>query len=116
MTYSFAQLAICDQIVDWIKAFLGEIEVTNETLALDEIEAIGPGGNYLATKHTKKHFRETWYPDLFERGTYPDWQKKGSKSLIERASERVEKILVEHHPEALPGAIQTRLRQVLERV
>ena len=116
LTYSFAQLAICNQMVDWIKAFLGDIEVSDETLALDEIETIGPGGNYLATKHTKQHFRETWYPDLFERGIFPDWEKKGSKSLIERASERVEKILTEHQPEALPGAVLARLREIVKRV
>jgi trimethylamine--corrinoid protein Co-methyltransferase len=116
LTYSFAQLAICDQIVDWIKAFLGDIEVSSETLALDEIEEVGPGGNYLATRHTKKHFRETWYPGLFERGTYPDWLKRGSKSLIDRASEQVEKILVEHQPEPLPKEVQARLRQIVDRV
>ncbi len=115
LTYSFAQLAICDQIVDWIKAFMGEVEVSDETLALDEIEATGPGGNYLATKHTKKHFRETWYPGLFERGTYPEWEKKGSKSLIERASEQVENILTHHEPEALPEEVMGRLQDILER-
>ncbi len=115
LTFSFAQLAICDQIVDWIKAFMGEVEVSDETLALDEIEAIGPGGNYLATKHTKKHFRETWYPGLFERGTYPEWEKKGSKSLVERASEQVENILTNHIPEALPDNVQRQLQDILER-
>jgi len=115
LTYSFAQLAICDQIVDWIKGFLRNIEVSDETLALDEIAAIGPGGNYLTAKHTKNHFRETWYPGLFERGIYSDWVKKGSKSLIERASERVEKILTEHQSEALPDAVQARLREIVKR-
>ena len=115
LTYSFAQLVICDQIVDWIKAFLGNIDISAETLALDEIAAVGPGGNYLATKHTKNNFRETWYPDMFERGGYTDWVKKGSKSLMERASERVEKILVEHQPEPLPGEVQARLRQIVLR-
>jgi len=115
LTYSFAQLVICDQIVDWIKAFLGNIDISAETLALDEIAAVGPGGSYLATKHTKNNFRETWYPDMFERGAYTDWLKKGSKSLMERASERVEKILVEHQPEPLPGAVQARLRQIVLR-
>ncbi|MDI6769551.1 MAG: trimethylamine methyltransferase family protein [Anaerolineales bacterium] len=115
LTYSFAQLAVCDQIVSWIKAFTSEIEVSDETLALDEIAAVGPGGNYLATKHTKKHFRETWYPQLFERGTYADWVQKGSKTLIERASERVQKILAEHLPEPLPEDVKARLREIVKR-
>jgi trimethylamine--corrinoid protein Co-methyltransferase len=116
LTYSFAQLAICDQIVGWIKAFLGDIEVSAETLALDEIAAVGPEGSYLATRHTQKHFRQTWYPGLFERGIYTDWVKKGSQSLLERACAQVEKILAEHQPEALPGELQRRLREIVMRV
>lgn len=115
LTYSFAQLAVCDQIVSWIKAFTSEIEVSDETLALDEIAAVRPGGNYLASKHTKKHFRETWYPELFERGAYADWVQKGSKTLIERASERVQKILAEHQPEPLPEDVKARLREIVKR-
>ena len=115
LTYSFAQLVLCDQIVDWIQGFLGGIEVNDETLALDEMASVGAGGSYLSTRHTKKHFRETWYPSLFERGMYVDWEQKGGKPLTLRASERVEKILAEHKPEPLPEAVRARLREIVER-
>jgi trimethylamine--corrinoid protein Co-methyltransferase len=115
LTYSFAQLVICSQMVDWIKGFLREIEVTDETLAMDEIERASAGGMYLSSKHTKKHFKETWYPDLFERGTYTDWEKKGGQTLLERASARVEKLLAEHQPEPLPEEVKAKLRRIVER-
>jgi trimethylamine--corrinoid protein Co-methyltransferase len=115
LTYSFAQLVICSQMVNWIKGFFREIEVTDETLALDEIERAGAGGMYLSSKHTKKHFKETWYPDLFERGTYTDWEKKGGQTLLERASARVEKLLAEHQPEPLPEDVKVKLRRIVER-
>jgi len=114
LTYSFVQLAICDQMVDWIKAFFRGIEVNDETLALDVIASVGPSGSYLGTKHTRKHFKETWYPDLFERGIYADWQQKGSMSLAERAGERVQKILDDHQPEPLPSDIQAKLREIVQ--
>ncbi len=44
------------------------------------------------------HFREHWYPDVFERGNYDQGLAAGGKSLAERATERVEKILAEHRP------------------
>jgi len=115
LTYSFAQLVICDQMVDWIKTFFKGIEVSDETLALDEIARIGASGSYLASKHTRKHFKETWYPDLFERGIYSDWKQKGGRSLGERAAERVKKILDEHKPEPLPDDILARLHEVVKR-
>ena len=115
LTFSFAQLVICDQIVDWIKAFLQEIEVSEETLALDVIREVGSGGQYLSSKHTRKHFRDIWYPSLFERGVYSDWVAKGSQSLAERAAQRVQKLLDEHQPEPLPPDVRAQVRQIVER-
>ena len=113
LTYSFAQLTICNQIVDWVKTFFKGIEVNDETLALDDIANNGIDGSYLGTKHTRKHHRETWYPDLFERGIFADWERKGSKPLAERAAERVQEILDNHQPEPLTEEIKARLREIV---
>jgi trimethylamine--corrinoid protein Co-methyltransferase len=114
-TFSFVQLVICDQIVDWIKAFFRDIEISKETLALDLIEKVGPKGSYLSTEHTLKHFREQWYPDLFERGSFNSWVQSGSRDLGARAAARVDQILEEHHPEPLPEDVRAVLRKIVER-
>jgi trimethylamine--corrinoid protein Co-methyltransferase len=113
-TFSFAQLVICDQIVDWMKAFFREIEISKETLALDLIEKVGPRGSYLSTEHTLRHYREQWYPDLFERGSFDHWVRMGSRDLGARAAARVEKILQEHRPEPLPEGVRKQLRKIVE--
>jgi trimethylamine--corrinoid protein Co-methyltransferase len=115
LTFSFSQLVICCEMVSWIKAFLSEIEVSQETLALDVIREVSVRGQYLAHRHTRKHFREIWYPDLFERGIFSDWSAKGSHPLSERANERVQKILDEHRPEPLPADVLKRLREMVKR-
>ena len=115
LTFSLAQLAICDQIVSWIKAFLKDVEVSEETLALDVIRQVGIEGQYLKTSHTRRHMKDHWYPDLFERGAYNDWKQKGGLSLGERAAERVQKILDEHHPEPLDDKIRLRLHDIVLR-
>jgi len=119
LTFSLAQLAICDQIVSWIKAFTKELVVSPETLALEVIRGMSPEGQYLKSAHTRKHFKDHWYPDLFERGTYLDWTHKGSQSLGERASARVQKLLEEWHlanrTEPLPEEIRIKLRSIVQR-
>ena len=112
LTYSLAQLVLCDEIVSWIKAYTKQIEVSDETLALDVIERTGPVGQFLDTDHTLRHYRERWYPTLFERGNYKSWKESGEKSLTERASERIEKILKDHSPEPLPEKIKKELRKI----
>ena len=67
---SLAQLVICNEIVDWIAHLTGPIEISEETLALDLIDELGSDGDFLGTNHTMAHFRERWYPDVFERGNH----------------------------------------------
>ena len=115
LTFSFSHLLICDEIVNWIKAFAKDVEVNEETLALDVIAEVGPKGNYLNTKHTLKHYKERWYPNLFERDTYDSWHGKGGKTLVERAAERIDLILSEHKPEPLPSKIKERLQGIVQK-
>lgn len=115
LTYSFIQLALCDEIVSWIKGFLKEFEVNDETLALDVIAEAGPLGQYLKTKHTVEHYKERWYPNFFERGDYEAWLQKGGKSFSVRTSEKIEMILTEHKPDPLPPAVKKRLHEIISK-
>jgi trimethylamine--corrinoid protein Co-methyltransferase len=115
LTGSLAQLVLCDEIVGWVKHFVAPVEVSDETLALDLIDEIGPDGQFLDTEHTLAHFREHWYPTVFDRHNYDRWQAAGGKSLAERAVERVSKILAEHQPEPLPGDIARKVKAIVQR-
>jgi len=115
LIYSFELLAICDDIIGWIQAFMRGIDTSDEALALEVIKTVGHNGNYLATKHTRKHYKSEWYPSLFERDTFTAWQSKGSMTLAQRASRRVEALLNTHQPEPLPQEMQLKIHQVVER-
>jgi len=115
LTFSFSQLIICDEIVSWIKAFAKEIEVSDETLALDVIAQVGVDGQYLNTEHTTKYYRKIWYPSLFERATYETWLKNGGKTLVERAAEKIDLILAKHKPEPLPIKVREELKKIVFR-
>jgi len=115
LTGSLAQLVLCDEIVGWVKHFVAPVEVSDETLALDLIDEIGPDGQFLDTEHTMAHFREHWYPTVFDRHNYDRWQAAGCKSLAEQAAERVSKILAEHQPEPLPEDIARKVKAIVQR-
>ena len=115
LAFSFVQLVICEEIVDWIEAFLKGVEVSDETLALDVIAQVGPEGQYLNKGHTRKHFREAWYPHLFDRSDRKTWEDGGSRTLGERAAERVEEILGKYQPDPLPDGVRAQLRKIVQR-
>ncbi|NOZ73378.1 MAG: trimethylamine methyltransferase [Chloroflexi bacterium] len=105
LTGSLAQLVICNEILGWLKHLVQPVEINDETLPLDLIDQIGPDGHFIDTDHTFEHFRERWYPSLFERDNYEGWLGAGAKTLGERAVERVQHILDTHHPQPLPNDI-----------
>lgn len=115
LTFSATHLVICDEIVGWLKAFGRGYEVNDDTLALDVIADLGPEGDFLSTDHTLNHYRERWYPTLFERMDFDSWRREGGTTCAERSSERVESILAGHHPEPLPLDIRQRLHQITRR-
>jgi trimethylamine--corrinoid protein Co-methyltransferase len=109
---SLAQLAICDEIVGWLRHYMAPVEVNEETLMLDLIDEKGPEGSFITHEHTLNHFREHWYPRLFERGNYSMWEKSGGKGLAERASEQVEKILAGGVKNPLPKEVAQALKAI----
>ena len=115
LTGSLTQLALCDEIATWIRHFTRDVEISDETLALDLIEQAGPDGQYLEFKHTQRHFRERYYPRLIERDNYTGWVNKGSKTMAERAAERVESILAAHTPQPLPPDVAAAIHAIVER-
>jgi trimethylamine--corrinoid protein Co-methyltransferase len=108
-------VTICDEIISMIAYILNGIEVTDETLAVDVIGKVGPGGHYLAQKHTLKFFKkEHWIPTLLDRQTRSKWVKNGSKDLLQRAKEKTKEILATHIPNPLPSDIEKELNNALK--
>jgi trimethylamine--corrinoid protein Co-methyltransferase len=87
------------------------ITVSEETLALDLIKKVGPGGHFLSQKHTMDWFKvEEYLPStVIDKVSKPQWERTGAKNAFERAKEYVDKILKEHHPKPLPSDVEKRL-------
>ncbi len=113
MTNSIEQVVICDEIIAYTRHFLQEVEVNDDTLALDLIHQVGPDGDFMGTKHTNKNYRKDFYSKLFERHNYDGWKKAGGKTMRERAQDKALQILETHKPEPLPDEIIKTLDQIV---
>jgi trimethylamine--corrinoid protein Co-methyltransferase len=111
--YSLEMMAICDEVIGYIRRYARGIEVNEETLALDLIAELGPGGDYLSSEHTVNHYRETWYPRLFNRNHFDGWLAEDGQTLGERTRKRVEEILNSHKPEPLDQRIRPEIEKIL---
>jgi trimethylamine--corrinoid protein Co-methyltransferase len=95
---------------------MSELKVDDEALALDEIKAVGPGGNHLARPYTRSHFRGIWQSDLLDTTRHDRWEAEGSKTLLDRLKARVAELRSEPRAFELPGDVKTGLDRILAEV
>ncbi|HSJ57911.1 MAG TPA: trimethylamine methyltransferase family protein [Anaerolineae bacterium] len=113
---SFDMLVLADEVIGMARRMLAGVRVTPDTLAVDVIARVGPGGHYLTQEHTRTHFRqETWLPTLMDRQMRRAWAASGSKSMGERVREKVVRLLDRYEPAPLPDGVQPRLEELIAR-
>ena len=115
LTYSFDLLVMCDEFIGQIRRMMAGIRVDRESLAVEVIKRVGPGGHFLADEHTFEHFRDNWQPDLTDRRTYDDWRSRGSKSMIQLAKEKIKRLKATHQPVPLSPEVEAEIESVLAR-
>jgi trimethylamine--corrinoid protein Co-methyltransferase len=114
LTTSFEQLVVGNEVISLVRRIATGIEVDEETMALDLIHKIGPGGEYLTSGHTLRHFRENWFPRLISRQQYEKWAHNGSQDLGTRANEQVRHILDHHRPRLLAEDVRAELSKIIQ--
>jgi trimethylamine---corrinoid protein Co-methyltransferase len=116
MTSSMEMLVLCNETVAMAKRFLRGIEITPETLAIDVIEQVGPGGNYFAEEHTFTHFKQhIWSPDLLNRHPHDNWKADGATDYGQRANQKVLSILQNHKPAKLSKEVVEMVQSMSKR-
>lgn len=103
-----AYMVMVNEILHMVNQYMKGIEVSEDTLAVDLIDKVGPGGNYVTQKHTMDNFRNVWYSDLFDRSIFAKWKAAGSKDFSDRLREKTLKAM-EHQTEPLAPEIISEL-------
>ena len=113
LTASYEMLLATDDGIGLVRRFLRGISFSAEELALDAIQAVGPGGHYLDSDHTLRHFREIWEPRWFDRRIHANWLAKGGLSGEQSLRQAAKKVLAEHKVPPLPQPVLAKLDAVI---
>jgi len=109
MTVCYEKYVIDNEILGMVMRAVEGIRVDEETLAYDLIKEVGPGGNFVTAKHTRRFMRREHYqPLLSDRKSREDWEAAGSKATWENAAETVRRIL-DTPAAGLPDAVRGRI-------
>lgn len=116
LTYHPVQSVLDDDMAGMIGRFIEGVEVTDERLAIDLIEKVGPiPGHYLDKEHTRKWWKkEQFVPKVADRIAQPEWMAGGKKGALDYAKERMEEILATHRPKPLTSSQEEEVESILK--
>jgi trimethylamine--corrinoid protein Co-methyltransferase len=115
-TLAFEEILIDAEIVKIVYRIAQGIEVNDNTLALDIIRKVGPGGHFLAERHTLENLRrEHFIPELTDRRSFETWLKDGAKDIVKIAKEKVKLILQKHKVQPLEREVQKEIKNIIEK-
>ncbi|WP_407313533.1 trimethylamine methyltransferase family protein [Desulfosporosinus sp. SB140] len=107
-------VVIADEVLGMARRLTSGIRVDQETLALDVIEKVGPGGNFADEDHTSDHSEDNYVPRLVNRAARSIWENAGGKTLTQVANEKVRDIINYHEPIPLPKDVAEKIRGIVE--
>lgn len=116
ITGDIFQTVMDDEIIGMSRLIAGGVEVTEETLAVDEICNVGPGGHYLYEDHTMKWFRNHWKPTLMDRNSYEDWDAAGRLTMKDRIISKTRDIIENYEGPSskVPEEARKDIRKILD--
>jgi len=113
-SFSIEKLVIDNEICGMALRLHRGIDCSPESLAVELIEELGPGGNYLEAEHTFSYFKKEPYipSSVIDRRDRGSWVERGKKDVFRRARERVEEIYETHTPAPLDKEREEELDRV----
>ncbi len=113
LTTSPEMIVLTAELISMVRRFVDGVRLDAESLALEIIHQVGPGGDFLTADHTLKHFREIWQPDLMSRQRMSEWVDQGRQRLGERLREKTLALIKAHVPEPLPDGVREEIAYIL---
>jgi trimethylamine--corrinoid protein Co-methyltransferase len=116
LTVCYEQFVIDLELIAMLRELVRPLEINAETLALDTIDAVGPGGFFLDAPHTLRHHRQAHFlPHISQRLPYDQWVAAGRQHAPERANARCRELLASYVPPPVDSEAVARLEAFVER-
>ncbi len=113
VVYSLTELVLDAELFEMLVRFAEGFPFDAESIALETIEATGPGGHFLDKPHTLANLRGFWRDSVMDRSTWDAWEAAGRPDAAAAATERARALLAEHEPEPLPEDVEAELDRIV---
>lgn len=115
MTFSLEQLVFDNDIIAMTKSAMRGIPVSDLELAVESIQEVGIGNNFLAHKQTRDYIDRVSNPMLIDRDMFGDWENAGSKDMATISHEKVVDVMKNHEVEKIDADLIKDMQAVVDR-
>jgi trimethylamine---corrinoid protein Co-methyltransferase len=113
---SYEKMALDADLCGMVSAFLEPVDVSPESLALDAVRDVGPGGHFFGTPHTLERFRTAFYaPLVSDWRNYETWEEAGEPDARARLVELVDELMASYTPPPMDPSARAELEEFVER-
>ena len=113
---SFEKVILDAEMLQGIGEFMQPIVVDADTLALEAIGEVGPGGHFFGVGHTLARYETAFYaPMLSDWRNFETWREAGALTAAQRANAIWKQLLAEYQPPPLDPVKEEALRGYVER-
>ena len=110
LTCSFEKTILDVDLLQMVAEFLDPLVVDDETLGLEAVREVGPGGHYFGAAHTQARYADAFYaPILSDWRNFESWQEAGSPTAMQKANRVWKDVLAAYEPPPLDAAIAEEL-------
>jgi len=113
-TISYTQMVFDNEIIAGVRRMWGGISLHDPAEEVELIKTLTPRGNFMSAVHTRRHYRQHWYPEIISRDTYDTWEEKG-ETIEQICRRKAQGILEDHKPAPLEAGVEAELELVMRR-
>ncbi|UDL91313.1 trimethylamine methyltransferase family protein [Mesorhizobium sp. PAMC28654] len=113
---SYEKFILDIEMVRMMCAWMTPLTVNADTIGLDSIKEVGPGGHFFGTAHTLARYENAFYkPLVSDWSNFENWQDKGSPDAARRANGIWKQMVNEYEAPAIDPAVIEQLEDYVAR-
>ena len=113
---SFEKFVMDADILQMVSEFLTPVEVNRDSLALDAMREVGPGGHFFGCAHTQERYRTAFYPPMVsDWRNYESWEEAGSPTACDRTETLYRQILESYEAPPMDASVAEELQAFVTR-
>lgn len=108
---SFEKMVLDADLLDMVSEFLRPLTINDDTLALDAMREVGPGGHFFGCEHTQSRYKTAFFqPMISDWRNYEAWEEAGAPDALETGNKLYQEIIESHTAPPMDASIREELQ------